>query len=106
MILLKTEEGKWKVSYLNSYHNHNFKRKVTTNALLSKLHLTDDQLFDQLEAKALFKTKKVYTPTLSFELQRSIEKLWFEFGMKKRNIVSYVNKLRYIEKRHILNHLA
>ena len=42
---------------------------------------------------------------MSFELQRKIEKMWFEYAMKKRQIVAHINYQRYIEKKHIIKHI-
>jgi hypothetical protein len=41
-------DGKWRVSYLNSYHNHIFKKKVMiqTNNTNNRPILTDEEMFN------------------------------------------------------------
>lgn len=91
-------DNRWRATSLNSYHNHSLKRKFS-------IKQTQPCKVPE-ESKRLFQTRPIANFNLSIELQRDIEKSWFEHGFKRRRIVTHFSKLRLLEKRHVQEHLA
>ncbi len=56
MNLQKSEDGRWKVTFLNQYHNHHFKKRLPLFYFLKK-QMTDEEIFQDIQEKSVFKTK-------------------------------------------------
>ena len=103
--------GKWLVTYINSYHNHIFKKTLpqyfelqqkTCGEGLCKEGLVNE---DWDASQHLFKSKATGNLQLSNEIQRKIEALWFEKCYKKRKIFAELTLTRFLFEQDIENHL-
>ncbi|CDW85881.1 UNKNOWN [Stylonychia lemnae] len=117
MALKKDEVShKWFVESLNNYHNHNLKKKLPqyynsisrskNQQLLGKRSSQEatEQKEKQSQTENLkheFKTKEQLTTYLSEEITQSIGKLWFQHGLRKRDVQRVLNQQRFVESSHI-----
>lgn len=97
--------NKWYVKWINSYHNHTFRKALRQMQSIS-CNFKDKNATAWNYKKEFGITKKLQTVCLSEEIQQKIEYLWFEIGLKKSEIFYIISKDRYIEQEDISTHLG